>query len=356
VVSGWRWSASLSLRTCAACLSRHGKVYPLSKVMDRHVNCRCSMSPYLGNGEDVEWESGEKWLKRQSPAVQNNILGKEGGSLFRSGDVLLSDFERVTRSSVWGDSVGDGGVAWAKRQASKRSMAARFAERKAAAEQKAMQAPAWKPSMTRAEAERWAADSALKQPYYHMTDGVNVPSLVEQGFNLQYRSFGRVWGDGVYASNSDEALSIYTREGSEQLTLRVNAQNVYHYDVSKASIGADPMSIEAIAAQHPQGSRLLNIYQELEDYRRQKQLELSMLPGGPSEARSALLKEARQRLNAETFGMADIRSKAITDWAKEQNIDAMSIENLPFNPSQLQDIGGEQLIVFDPKNVVIQVG
>jgi SPP1 gp7 family putative phage head morphogenesis protein len=121
VVSGWRWSASLSLRTCAACLSRHGKVYPLSKAMDRHVNCRCSMSPYLGNGDDVEWETGEKWLKRQPNAVQDNILGKEGGSLFRSGDVLLSDFERVTQSSVWGDSVGDGGVRWAKSQAEKRT-------------------------------------------------------------------------------------------------------------------------------------------------------------------------------------------------------------------------------------------
>jgi SPP1 gp7 family putative phage head morphogenesis protein len=117
VVKGWRWSASLSPRTCVACLSRHGKVYPLSKAMDRHVNCRCSASPWIGDGSDVEWESGSDWLKRQPPSLQDTVLGREGGSLFRSGNLLLDDFERVTTSRAWGPSVSDGGVQWAKRQA-----------------------------------------------------------------------------------------------------------------------------------------------------------------------------------------------------------------------------------------------
>jgi hypothetical protein len=120
VVKGWRWSASLSPRTCVACLSRHGKVYPLSKAMDRHVNCRCSASPYIGDGSDVEWESGSDWIKRQPAALQDTVLGREGGSLFRSGNLLLDDFERMTTSRAWGSSVSDGGVQWAKRQAARR--------------------------------------------------------------------------------------------------------------------------------------------------------------------------------------------------------------------------------------------
>jgi SPP1 gp7 family putative phage head morphogenesis protein len=120
VVKGWRWSASLSPRTCVACLSRHGKVYPLSKAMDRHVNCRCSASPYIGDGSDVEWESGSDWIKRQPAALQDTVLGREGGSLFRSGNLLLEDFERVTTSPQWGSSVSDGGLQWAKRQAAGR--------------------------------------------------------------------------------------------------------------------------------------------------------------------------------------------------------------------------------------------
>jgi hypothetical protein len=88
--------------------------------MDRHVNCRCSASPYIGDGSDVEWESGASWLKRQPVALQDTVLGREGGSLFRSGNLLLEDFERVTTSRAWGASVSDGGVQWAKRQAVRR--------------------------------------------------------------------------------------------------------------------------------------------------------------------------------------------------------------------------------------------
>lgn len=188
VVQGWRWSASLSARTCSACLSRHGNVYPLDVPMQSHQQCRCSASPWLGNDRDVPWESGEEWLARQSKSVQETVLGKEGASLFSGGQLRLSDYERVTPNARWGESVTSGGTAWAKRQAAKAGRPVAGSGRQ----------PQWKPAMSRDEADRWAANSVLQAPLYHGTSSAaSARSISENGFDLSIRTNGRAYGDGV---------------------------------------------------------------------------------------------------------------------------------------------------------------
>lgn len=104
VVKKWRWSAALSDRTCPACLQQHGKIFPLTTPMQRHIQCRCSMSPYLDDGTDAAWEDGEAWFSVQPPAAQDLILTKQGGAAFRAGKVKLSDFSYLRTNSKWGDS------------------------------------------------------------------------------------------------------------------------------------------------------------------------------------------------------------------------------------------------------------
>jgi SPP1 gp7 family putative phage head morphogenesis protein len=104
VVKKWRWSAALSARTCAACLQQHGKVFPLTTPMQRHVQCRCSMSPYLGDGTDAPWVDGDTWLRSQDDAVQDAILTRQGGAAFRAGAVNLPDFSYLRTNGTWGDS------------------------------------------------------------------------------------------------------------------------------------------------------------------------------------------------------------------------------------------------------------
>lgn len=102
VVDGWQWSCALSDRTCAACLANNGKVFPLSQRMQRHVQCRCSVSPWR-KGMPT-YTSGDVWLQAQTPAAQDKVLGREGGAAFRAGDVSLNDFVYLRQNDVWGDS------------------------------------------------------------------------------------------------------------------------------------------------------------------------------------------------------------------------------------------------------------
>jgi len=103
VLSGYRWTCSKSVNTCAACLSRDGEVYQVEQQMEVHVNCRCFMTP-LVKGVDIKIESGADWFAKQPEKVQDAVLGKTGGKGYRAGDVKLDDFVRLHHDQKWGDS------------------------------------------------------------------------------------------------------------------------------------------------------------------------------------------------------------------------------------------------------------
>jgi SPP1 gp7 family putative phage head morphogenesis protein len=99
----WRWTAALSSRTCLACLSMSGTVYPMSRpFMQAHINCRCIPSPVAPG---VELETGEAWFARQ-PAETRRLMMPSGEAYdaYQRGDVTLDDFRGVKRSRVWGSS------------------------------------------------------------------------------------------------------------------------------------------------------------------------------------------------------------------------------------------------------------
>lgn len=141
VVVGWRWSASLSSRTCPACISLHGQVFSLDTPMQSHVACRCSASPVLGKGRDAPWQSGEDWLLAQPDSVLASVLHHSGGveaaQAIRSGEVQLSDFVRLVEAGAsvpksgssslgaadaqsWGYSYQAGSLVQARRSAERR--------------------------------------------------------------------------------------------------------------------------------------------------------------------------------------------------------------------------------------------
>lgn len=112
-VTGWRWSASHSTRTCPACLAMDGKVFPLDKPMPAHISCRCSVTPVTVSWQDLGidapepdlGETGAQWFARQPASVQREMLGDEGYTAYKSGKVTLDDFVGVRKSRVWGDQV-----------------------------------------------------------------------------------------------------------------------------------------------------------------------------------------------------------------------------------------------------------
>lgn len=108
VVSGWRWSAALSRRTCAACLALHGTEYPFEAYPDKfHVACRCTIQPVVNSSlipPRRTGQTGDEWLRSQPVAVQRQVLGNARYDAFQKG-TPLSDFVGTHHDDVWGDSV-----------------------------------------------------------------------------------------------------------------------------------------------------------------------------------------------------------------------------------------------------------
>ena len=79
-----------------------GSIHPLEEQLDDHPNGRCAMTPVLVDEEPPARETGEQWLERQKPDVQERVLGKAGAEAYRAGAVTLQDFVGRRYSEEWG--------------------------------------------------------------------------------------------------------------------------------------------------------------------------------------------------------------------------------------------------------------
>jgi SPP1 gp7 family putative phage head morphogenesis protein len=114
VVKAWRFTATLDRRTTVICASLDGQVFDLGSgpMPPRHYNCRSSSTPILRSWEELGISAKEaspstrasmdgqvpdsltyqEWLKKQSAEVQDDVLGKTKGQLFRDGGLTLDRF------------------------------------------------------------------------------------------------------------------------------------------------------------------------------------------------------------------------------------------------------------------------
>ena len=106
IIDGWRWLASHSGRTCAACLALDGTWHPSTEVQQDHPNGRCTSVPALRGRDDpsapAPWETGSEWLAKQSPEMQERILGKGSANAYRAGAITLDDLRGTATSPLWG--------------------------------------------------------------------------------------------------------------------------------------------------------------------------------------------------------------------------------------------------------------
>lgn len=121
-VSQWRWSCSLSPRTCVACLALDGTLHDLDEELDEHCNGRCSPIPVTKSWADIlsdtgidtsdiedvnldDLQTGAEWFDDQSESVQRGILGSNAAyDLYASG-TPLSAFVGRSHSPDWGTSI-----------------------------------------------------------------------------------------------------------------------------------------------------------------------------------------------------------------------------------------------------------
>ena len=120
LVPAYRYVAVRDARTTPICRALDGKVFrfddPKAKRPPQHVNCRSTIVAEpdyqaLGIPRPNTVKGGftmgsyAEWLREQSTAMQNDILGTAGATLFRSGkatlaDLVNSDGRRMTNKAL----------------------------------------------------------------------------------------------------------------------------------------------------------------------------------------------------------------------------------------------------------------
>lgn len=163
--------------------------------------------------------------------------------------------------------------------------------------------------MGREEAEQWAEGSAFPAPIYHVTSDVAAASIMENGFDLGRRAGGRAWGDGIYAATDDPTRRAYLN----QLGVRGVALEL------RAHVHA-VLTVEIVVR-----SRIQPFWQLI-----------AAVPDG-----TVRFLDAR--------GRGDDVPGALKRIITNARYDALEIVEGTFT----WQIGGNQLIVFDPRRIVV---
>jgi SPP1 gp7 family putative phage head morphogenesis protein len=102
VVDGWTWWSSKDASTCLACLSQHGKVFPLTERLNGHYNCRCVAIPHVKIWSEPE-QTGEEWFSTLSEAQQKEMMGAQTWQAWKDGKFELSDMATRRHDDVYGE-------------------------------------------------------------------------------------------------------------------------------------------------------------------------------------------------------------------------------------------------------------
>jgi len=114
VVKGWQFLSTLDSRTTITCAALSGQVFPIGEgpIPPRHIGCRSVSIAVTKSWREMGFDSDElspserssmdgqvagditfaEWLKKKGEDTQNTILGPTRASLFRDGQLSLSDF------------------------------------------------------------------------------------------------------------------------------------------------------------------------------------------------------------------------------------------------------------------------
>lgn len=116
VLAGWSWHCELSSRSCTACISMDGTVFPADAVgPNDHVNGRCTAVPVTLSWSDLGFDgideppsvrqSGSEWFDAQPEDTQRSILGPSRYDAWREGRYPMSSWAETRHNDGWRDSV-----------------------------------------------------------------------------------------------------------------------------------------------------------------------------------------------------------------------------------------------------------
>jgi len=85
----------------------------------------------------------------------------------------------------------------------------------------------WKPTMTRAEAEKWAKNSALQIPLYHGTEKENAKSILANGLRIGITG---AFGSGIYSTDDKGEADDFVSSNGKTFELKANVSNIWNLD------------------------------------------------------------------------------------------------------------------------------
>lgn len=115
VLAGWVWQTHLSERTCPACLSMNGRVFPLSEPGPYgHQNCRCARVPVTKTWAELGFpgmkepedqrptpQGTQAWFEALPEREQVAIMGPERLRLLRAGAISWDDLASLVQNPGW---------------------------------------------------------------------------------------------------------------------------------------------------------------------------------------------------------------------------------------------------------------
>lgn len=121
ILSGWRWTAALSDRTCLGCLGLSGRVFPLTETfMAAHVCCRCIALPLVKDGPPLAIPTGADWFTAQPEMTRRSMVPVRLWDAVEAGRVQIEDFVQFVPDDRWGGAYLEASVTRARANAARR--------------------------------------------------------------------------------------------------------------------------------------------------------------------------------------------------------------------------------------------
>ena len=112
-ITEWEWIATLSTRTCAACIALDGRTFPIDEPMNDHPNGRCTALPVIPGVTDqiprirrTEFGTfegtGQQWFEQLPEGTQRQMLGPHKHKALVDGQIQLDDLIAQSTSPTFG--------------------------------------------------------------------------------------------------------------------------------------------------------------------------------------------------------------------------------------------------------------
>ena len=115
VLAGWTWHCELSERSCTACISMDGTLFPNDAPgPNDHVNGRCTAVPVTKSWADLGFDipeppstrpTGADWFASLDAGAQKRIRGPGRYAAWSEGRYPMSDWSAMRTNDGWRDSL-----------------------------------------------------------------------------------------------------------------------------------------------------------------------------------------------------------------------------------------------------------